>query len=317
MGIAYDWVLQKRIIPKKKKRKNDPAYDMSSNYICLGPLTTNMRHWHFSFRGAGEVFGKGIYHGRIVLPKDYPLKPPRVQMWTESGRFKPGADICLSASAYHPESWTPKWTIFGLVNALRLHMLQSPIEIGGIARTREDMLDFAQKSQSWFIEWWSGGSVKIQVSHAKLLKEGILTLDHDGEEELQKQVTDELQSLVNQKNETTISQGIGTEFFAEPGTNGGDVPAVAIRKEHTSSASTAVFVDNAKKKKNSGIKKKKMKHRRVGTVPADRLLQQVEQRKLGKRQVQNHVRLMRLTQSLTDPVTVAFISILILIWLNK
>jgi hypothetical protein len=26
---------------------------------------------------------------------------------------------------------------------------------------------------------------------------------------------------------------------------------------------------------------------------------------------------MRLTQSLTDPVTVAFISILILIWLNK
>jgi ubiquitin-protein ligase len=193
MGIAYDWTNQKRIRPSSKKMKKNLAktYDENKNnnqirledpcvskMFCLGPLTTNLRHWHFSFRGSGDVFGKGIYHGRIVLPKDYPLTPPRVQLWTPSGRFKPGVDICLSASSYHPESWTAKWTIFGLVNALRLHMLRPPLEIGSMTSTIDEMEEYARKSQTFRAQWYSGDK-EIIVSHAKLLQEGILSLDEE------------------------------------------------------------------------------------------------------------------------------------------
>jgi ubiquitin-conjugating enzyme E2 J1 len=32
------------------------------------------------------------------------------------------ADICLSASAFHQETWQPAWTVRTLVSALRAHM---------------------------------------------------------------------------------------------------------------------------------------------------------------------------------------------------
>ena len=30
----------------------------------------------------------GYYHGKLVFPKDFPFKPPRIFMITPNGRFK-------------------------------------------------------------------------------------------------------------------------------------------------------------------------------------------------------------------------------------
>mmetsp|Transcript_12081 Transcript_12081/g.22456 ORF Transcript_12081/g.22456 Transcript_12081/m.22456 type:complete len:503 (-) Transcript_12081:188-1696(-) len=185
MGTAYDWVNQKRIAPKRNKGAKQDEH--SQKIICLGPLSTNLRHWHFSFRGPGHLY-KGIYHGRIILPKDFPMSPPRVQLWTPSGRFVPRRDVCLSASAYHPESWTPRWTIFGLVNALRLHMLIPPGEIGGMESTLEAKEQYARESLTWKYKWREGEKTWVCVDHAKLLEDCILTLDGDNEEEEEKTV---------------------------------------------------------------------------------------------------------------------------------
>lgn len=215
-GMAYNWVDGKRIQPKKKKKRKKtertvheekektkdtttPAEDGGDDdindndgvdkippqldeedqrLICLGPLTTNLRHWHFSFRGvSGGLYDGGIYHGRIMLPKDYPMSPPRIQLWTPSGRFKPYEDICLSASAYHPESWTPRWTVIGLIQALRLHMLTPPREVGGMPSTPERTLEYARASQTWTARWWADdGKTKIYVDHQKLVNDGALTV---------------------------------------------------------------------------------------------------------------------------------------------
>ena len=195
MGIAYDWVNQ-RLITRKTKDKATPKRldnktarnysndQQANNILCLGPIQTNLRQWHFSFRGAGEgVYSRGIYHGQIILPKDYPLSPPSVQMWTPSGRFIPRKDICLSASNYHPETWTPRWSIHGIVNALRLHMLQSPNEIGGIESTPDELIEFARASLEWKMTWTvrggSGGKRKrmpITVDHRLLVREGVLCI---------------------------------------------------------------------------------------------------------------------------------------------
>jgi len=182
MGIAYDWVNQ-RLIHRKTKSKTktkETGRKEDNPIMCLGPITTNLRHWHFSFRGAGDnLYNKGVYHGRIVLPKDYPLSPPSVQMWTPSGRFVPFKDICLTASNYHPETWTPRWNIHGIVNALRLHMLTTPSEIGGIQSTADETIEFARLSLVWNVIFETGGGngakpTRITVDHQLLIRQGVI-----------------------------------------------------------------------------------------------------------------------------------------------
>lgn len=43
----------------------------------------NLFEWHFTVRGPADTdFDGGIYHGRILLPVDYPMKPPSVILLT-------------------------------------------------------------------------------------------------------------------------------------------------------------------------------------------------------------------------------------------
>ena len=76
------------------------------------PLEDNLFEWHFTVRGQeGSSFEGGIYHGRIMFPPEYPLKPPSVILLTPNGRFEINRKICLSISEYHPETWQPSWSI--------------------------------------------------------------------------------------------------------------------------------------------------------------------------------------------------------------
>ena len=172
LGVAYDWRKGRTITRKKKKNKSESK--AANNYVRMGPMGRNLLHWHFSVQGTpNSVYEKGVYHGRIVLPKDYPMSPPRVQMLTPSGRFIPGSDICLSASSYHPESWTPRWTILSLIDALRLHMLTSANEIGGQNASNEQRRKRALESRTW------GRGV---VCHEEMLNDGIFSLEEEEEE---------------------------------------------------------------------------------------------------------------------------------------
>lgn len=49
-------------------------------------LQDNLFEWHFSVRGPPDSeFDGGVYHGRIVLPPEYPMKPPSIILLTVSG----------------------------------------------------------------------------------------------------------------------------------------------------------------------------------------------------------------------------------------
>lgn len=49
------------------------------------PLEDNLFEWHFTIRGPPESeFEGGIYHGRIILPNEYPMKPPNIILLTVS-----------------------------------------------------------------------------------------------------------------------------------------------------------------------------------------------------------------------------------------
>ncbi len=84
----------------------------------------NIFEWHFTVRGPPDSeFEGGLYHGRITLPPEYPMKPPAIMLLTvtmfhrnayllrqPNGRFETNTKICLSVSSYHPESWQPSWS---------------------------------------------------------------------------------------------------------------------------------------------------------------------------------------------------------------
>mmetsp|Transcript_8686 Transcript_8686/g.14775 ORF Transcript_8686/g.14775 Transcript_8686/m.14775 type:complete len:674 (-) Transcript_8686:161-2182(-) len=186
-GIAYDWINMKSI------RNTNTT---SSAYVRIGPFGKNLLRWHFSVAGpANSVYENGIYHGRVLLPKDYPASPPRVQMITPSGRFISGHDICLSASSYHPETWTPRWTVLSLVDGLRLHMLTTANEIGGVLASDEKRRQYAIESRSW--------KYHGIANHERMVEDNIFALPSlsssgdDGGNDCEKETNSDKSNIVN------------------------------------------------------------------------------------------------------------------------
>lgn len=111
------------------------------------PLETDLFEWHFSVRGPPDTaFEGGIYHGRILLPPDYPLKPPEIIMLTPNGRFEVGKRICLSVTAHHQETWQPSWGIRTILTAL-IGFMPSPAEgVGALDYPDDDRRRLAKRS---------------------------------------------------------------------------------------------------------------------------------------------------------------------------
>jgi len=124
------------------------ALDPSDQYFAA-PLESDMFEWHFTIRGAeGTDFEGGIYHGRILLPAEYPFKPPHIMFLTPSGRFETNTKICLSFSAYHPELWQPAWGIRLILEAL-ISFLPTPGDgaIGALDWSPAERKRLAKESQ--------------------------------------------------------------------------------------------------------------------------------------------------------------------------
>lgn len=118
--------------------------------VRLSPLASNLLEWHFSFTGVEDsAYHGGVYHGRIRLHPEYPRKAPSISMITPTGRWEVGKEICLSASAYHQETWDVNWNLRTLVMSLRGFILSQPLEIGGISTTRDRQRALAAASRDW------------------------------------------------------------------------------------------------------------------------------------------------------------------------
>lgn len=129
------------------------------------PLEDNLFEWHFTVRGPPDTeFDGGIYHGRIIMPADYPMKPPNIIFLTPNGRFETNKKICLSISGHHPETWQPSWSIRTALLAI-IGFMPTPANgtIGSLDYTAQERAKLAKKSQEF--ECTECGCV------AKLLKE--------------------------------------------------------------------------------------------------------------------------------------------------
>lgn len=63
-------------------REAQELSESTSEYFAQ-PLCDNLFEWHFTVRGpADSDFDGGVYHGRILLPPEYPMKPPNIIILT-------------------------------------------------------------------------------------------------------------------------------------------------------------------------------------------------------------------------------------------
>uniref|UniRef100_A0A671KUS1 Ubiquitin-conjugating enzyme E2 J1 n=1 Tax=Sinocyclocheilus anshuiensis TaxID=1608454 RepID=A0A671KUS1_9TELE len=142
---TYD--LRNHVSVKRLMKEAAELRDPTEHYHAQ-PLEDNLFEWHFSVRGPPDSdFDGGVYHGRIVLPPEYPMKPPSIILLTPNGRFEVGKKICLSISGHHPETWQPSWSIrTALIAIIGFMPTKGEGAIGSLDYTPEERRALAKKS---------------------------------------------------------------------------------------------------------------------------------------------------------------------------
>jgi hypothetical protein len=74
----------KRIVQEMKEMRSDTGTTAYAYYAEA--VEDDIFEWHFAIFGPEDSeFDGGVYHGRILLPTEYPFKPPSFMLLTPSG----------------------------------------------------------------------------------------------------------------------------------------------------------------------------------------------------------------------------------------
>jgi len=116
-------------------------------------LEDDIFEWHCTIRGpAGTEFEGGLYHLRILLPAEYPFRPPSLMVLTPNGRFELNTKICISFTNYHEELWQPAWgvrtAILGIQGFFPLKG-QAAVGVGSIEYPSAERKRLAILSREW------------------------------------------------------------------------------------------------------------------------------------------------------------------------
>lgn len=134
----------RRLTKELSALRKDP---IKSPTITVSPNEANILEMHYVIEGSrGTPYENGIYHGKLLFPKDYPLKPPSVIMLTPSGRFQPNRRLCLSMSDFHPETWNPMWSVSTILTGLYSFMIETAPTLGSIETSARQKRQYARQS---------------------------------------------------------------------------------------------------------------------------------------------------------------------------
>lgn len=111
------------------------------------PDSKNIYEWHYCIFGLKDcAYENGFYHGKLMFPPEYPMKPPGIMMLTPNGRFEPKSRICLSISDFHPETWNPIWKTETIMTALISFMTSEEMSSGCVINSNYQRRQYAIKS---------------------------------------------------------------------------------------------------------------------------------------------------------------------------
>ena len=95
---------------------------ITDNFICLPDPDDSYKWWYVIWGLDMDPYKGGYYLGYIDCPDDYPAHAPKINLWSDNGRFRTFEKqdgICISISNYHPESWNPAWKVNQIVIGLQ------------------------------------------------------------------------------------------------------------------------------------------------------------------------------------------------------
>ncbi|KAM5446435.1 putative E2 ubiquitin-conjugating enzyme [Microsporum audouinii] len=180
----------------KEAQELSPSSSSPSPYFHAHPVSdSNLFDWHFTLAGppAPSPYADGIYHGRIVLPPQYPLRPPSFRFLTPSGRFEVNREICLSISGHHEQTWQPAWGIRTALTAIRSFMDGEPKgQVGGLDASNEARKDWARRSRDWVCPTCSEGKTNADIlaEWQEICREKGVNVDNEGRPEGKQDVAD-------------------------------------------------------------------------------------------------------------------------------
>lgn len=115
------------------KELKQSAKERVPGVIGVRPNAGNSFEIHFVIEGEQSThYYGGQYWGKLVMPPTYPNAPPDLIFFTPSGRFVPGKKVCTSFTAYHPETWSPLWTLNNLLLGIISFMNENASTAGSI-----------------------------------------------------------------------------------------------------------------------------------------------------------------------------------------
>lgn len=204
------------------KRLMREAAELScpTSEFSASPLEDNLFEWHFTVRGPGDTdFQGGIYHGRIIVPAEYPMKPPDIIVLTPNGRFEVGKKICLSISGHHPETWQPSWSIRTALLAI-IGFMPTPAlgTIGSLDYSPEERKRLARRSVEWscplcgvagglLLPAGQDGELQTREEVKKVMED----VECKSEEEVAQQKTKEEKELTKQDKSSEEASGPSNE----------------------------------------------------------------------------------------------------------
>lgn len=133
----------------RRLRKEYQLLQITPEYgiAAAAPVETNVLEWHFVLHGTTDTpYQGGFYHGKLMFPTSFPMKPPSIMMVTDSGRFVTNKKICMSMSDFHPELWNPLWGVRTILVALLSFMNGEELTTGGMEASVAQRVVFAQRS---------------------------------------------------------------------------------------------------------------------------------------------------------------------------
>eukprot|EP01060_Flectonema_neradi_P035339 TRINITY_DN647_c1_g3_i1.p1 TRINITY_DN647_c1_g3~~TRINITY_DN647_c1_g3_i1.p1 ORF type:complete len:274 (+),score=41.40 TRINITY_DN647_c1_g3_i1:49-822(+) len=140
---------------KRIKKEADQLSKRPCREFLAYPSKDSDFIWMFTMKGPDDgCYKDGVYHGKLILPNNYPYAPPDVMLITPNGRFECSKKICLSeVTSYHPENWQPSWGVHTVLLALR-EFMSTPGNnaIGAIEYSVEERYRLARESRNWVSE---------------------------------------------------------------------------------------------------------------------------------------------------------------------
>lgn len=179
-----------------RELKTIQSSPMTNPNVYTTPLESNILEWHYVVEGSKDTpYEGGFYWGKLIFPKQYPLKPPSVMMLTPNGRFKTGRRLCLSMSDYHPESWNPMWSVSTIITGLISFMVETSPTLGSIDTSTSQKKTFARHSLEYNVkdDTFRNLFPELVEKHEEIMQERIRLL---GEGRVQKE-RDEYKGIMN------------------------------------------------------------------------------------------------------------------------